>query len=405
MMNANIVKDYEKGKARKDPAALEMLIEHGQEQGFVTFGDIWEFVPKAEEDELLLEKVIGVLAKEEIPFEEDKALQPEEDLEGENGQFSANRIPVVDPEEDYLQHIETEDMVRMYVKEASRVPLLTSEEEVDLAQRIERGILAQTELTRGKVRPKRVQELRRLIEDGWESRERLIRANARLVISVAKKYIGHGVPFLDLIQEGNIGLMRAAKKFDYTRGYKFSTYATWWIRQAVTRAISDQSRTIRVPVHMSDQISRMRRTQNQLQQQMGRMPTTEELAEALGIPPARVEQMTDAARQPISLETPIGEDEDEVLGDFIDGGAPNPEESALDMLMSDNLQSLLDTLPPRELRVLQMRFGLVDGTPKTLNEVGRRMGITRERARQLESQALQRLRHPDKQDQLQHYLD
>jgi RNA polymerase primary sigma factor len=396
----------EKGMNDYERPAVELLIEHGQEQGFVTFNDILEFIPQVDEDEILLEKILGALSNADIPYEDDRSvIQIDDDSGVEGGGFDALRLPIEEPEEDYLQHIETEDMVRLYVKEASRVPLLTSEEEVDLAQRIERGILAQTELARGKVRPKRVQELRRLIEDGWDARERLIRANARLVISVAKKYIGHGVPFLDLIQEGNIGLMRAAKKFDYSRGFKFSTYATWWIRQAVTRAISDQGRTIRVPVHMSDQISRMRRTQHQLQQQMGRTPTTEELAEALEMPPEKVEQMAEYGRTPVSLETPIREDEEDVLGDFIDSGAPNPEESALDSLMGENLKELLDTLPPRELRVLQMRFGLLDGTPLTLNEVGRRMGITRERARQLESQALQRLRNPDIREKLRIYAE
>jgi RNA polymerase primary sigma factor len=395
-----------KGTNDYEHPAVEQLIEYGLDQDFVTMNDILEFFPQAEQDELLLEKILGALSDAEISYEDDQSALPvEDDSEAEDTVIDTLHLPFEEPEDDFLQHIETEDMVRMYVKEASRVPLLTSKEEVDLAQRIERGIMAQTELARGKVRPKRVKELRRLIEDGWEARERLIRANARLVISVAKKYIGHGVPFLDLIQEGNIGLMRAAKKFDYSRGFKFSTYATWWIRQAVTRAISDQGRTIRVPVHMGDQISRMRRTQHQLQQQMGRSPTTEELAEALGVPPVKVEQMADYARSPVSLETPIGEDEEDVLGDFIDSGAPNPEESALDTLMGDNLKELLETLPPRELRVLQMRYGLLDGTPLTLNEVGRRMGITRERARQLESQALQRLRNPETQQKLNAYAE
>jgi RNA polymerase primary sigma factor len=406
MVNKNTATRPSKGTNGYERPAVELLIEHGQDQGFVTMNDIQEFIPRVDEDEILLEKILGVLSNAEIPFEEDPTVMPvDENSDVEGGKFDALRFPIEEPEEDYLQHIETEDMVRLYVKEASRVPLLTSAEEVDLAQRIERGILAQTELARGKVRPKRVRELRLLIEDGWEARERLIRANARLVISVAKKYIGHGVPFLDLIQEGNIGLMRAAKKFDYSRGFKFSTYATWWIRQAVTRALSDQGRTIRVPVHMGDQISRMRRTQHQLQQQLGRAPTTEELAEAMDVPPSKVEQMADYARTPVSLETPIGEDEEEVLGDFIDSGAPNPEESALESLMGENLNELLDTLPPRELRVLQMRFGLLDGTPMTLNEVGRRMGITRERARQLESQALHRLRSPETREKLNAYAE
>jgi RNA polymerase primary sigma factor len=406
MVNENTATRPSKGTNGYERPAVELLIEHGQDQGFVTMNDIQEFIPRVDEDEILLEKILGVLSNAEIPFEEDPTVMPvDENSDVEGGKFDALRFPIEEPEEDYLQHIETEDMVRLYVKEASRVPLLTSAEEVDLAQRIERGILAQTELARGKVRPKRVRELRLLIEDGWEARERLIRANARLVISVAKKYIGHGVPFLDLIQEGNIGLMRAAKKFDYSRGFKFSTYATWWIRQAVTRALSDQGRTIRVPVHMGDQISRMRRTQHQLQQQLGRAPTTEELAEAMDVPPSKVEQMADYARTPVSLETPIGEDEEEVLGDFIDSGAPNPEESALESLMGENLNELLDTLPPRELRVLQMRFGLLDGTPMTLNEVGRRMGITRERARQLESQALHRLRSPETREKLNAYAE
>ena len=309
-------------------------------------------------------------------------------------------------EGDPLENVDTDDTFRMYIKEATLVPLLSASEEAELSQRIERGRLAQSELSRGKVGSKRVRELRMLIEDGWEAREHLIRANARLVISVAKRYIGRGVPFLDLIQEGNIGLMRAAKKFDYHRGFKFSTYATWWIRQAITRALSDQSRTIRLPVHMGDQISRMLRAQNQLQQKLGRMPNKEELAEALGVSPEKVEQMMDVTRQPISLETPIGEDEDEMLGDFVeDRESPNPEDTATHQLLQEDLASVLETLPPRELRILQLRYGLVDGEALTLNEVGRRMGITRERARQLEVQALNRLRHPNTTQKLRPYAD
>jgi RNA polymerase primary sigma factor len=313
-------------------------------------------------------------------------------------------MPVIKPVEDFLRDVEASDMINLYLKEASQLPLLTAKEEVNLAERIERGRDAQQELARGKVSPRRRGELIRLIEDGWSARERLIRSNARLVISVAKKYIGRGLPFLDLIQEGNIGLMRAAKKFEYQRGYKFSTYATWWIRQAITRALAEQSRTIRLPVHMGDQIVRMKRMQHQLHQELGRPASTEELAEALGVPTAKVEQMSEISQQPISLQRPVAEDEEEAIGDFIeDTAAPDPEENAMDTLMREDLKDMLDTLPPRELRVLQLRYGLVDGQTLTLNEVGRKMGITRERVRQLEGQALQRLRSPETREKLKAY--
>jgi RNA polymerase primary sigma factor len=333
-------------------------------------------------------------------FEEEEDLSMEELPENETQQV----VEQTDIED--LEQVDIDDMVKLYVREATRVPLLTALEEKDLAERIECGRLAQEELLKGKIPQNRVRELRRLIEDGWNAREHLIRANARLVISVAKKYVGRGVPFLDLIQEGNIGLMRAGKKFDYHRGFKFSTYATWWIRQAISRALADQSRTIRVPVHMGDQINRMLRVQHELQQRLGRMPSRDELAEALEIPVSKLEHIVEVSRLPVSLETPVGEEDEEVLGDFIeDGTSPNPEETAFHSLMSSDLQELLDQLPPRELRILQLRYGLVDGEPLTLNEVGRRMGITRERARQIEAQALQRLRTPGSTERLQAYAD
>ena len=252
---------------------------------------------------------------------------------------------------------------------------------------------------------KKRQELRRKIEDGWGAREHLITANSRLVISVAKKYMGRGVPFLDLIQEGNIGLIRATKKFDYRRGHKFSTYATWWIRQAVTRAIADQGRTIRVPVHMGDQINKLLRVQHQLTQRLGREPTVEELADELEVPPKKVENMIQVARRPLSLETPTDDEEDSVLGDFIeDDEASPPDDTATYNLLREHLGEVLNSLPPREVRILQLRYGLLDGQAYTLEEVGRKMGVTRERVRQIEAQALSRLRHPSIRRKLRDYL-
>jgi RNA polymerase primary sigma factor len=309
-------------------------------------------------------------------------------------------------EEDDLKNIETDDMVKMYIKEATRTRLLTAEEEVELAQRIERGRMAQQELGRGNTAPSRLNQLRRLVEDGRSASERLIQANALLVISVAKKYIGRNVPFIDLIQEGNIGLMRAAKKFDYTRGFKFSTYATWWIRQAITRALADQSRTIRLPAYMGDQVNRMLRIQQQLQQRLGRAPTPQEIGDMMEMPAVKIEEMIKAIQQPLSLQMSINEDEDDALGDLIeDTTTPNPEDSTIQTLLGSDLKDILEQLPARELRVLQMRYGLLDGEPLTLNEVGRRLGISRERARQIESQALRRLRTPLSQYKLRSYLD
>jgi RNA polymerase primary sigma factor len=307
--------------------------------------------------------------------------------------------------DDYLANIDTTDSIGLYLKEVSQVALLTAKEEVDLAQRIERGRTAREELARGQAAPGRRIELRKSIEDGWLAREHLITANSRLVISVAKKYMGRGVPFLDLIQEGNIGLIRSTKKFDYQRGNKFSTYATWWIRQAVTRAISDQGRTIRVPVHMGDQINKLFRTQYKLTQELGREPTVEELAEALEISPHQVETIIKVARRPLSLELPTGDEEDSVLGDFIeDDEIVPPDEAATYNLLREHLREVLNGLPPREVRILQLRYGLLDGQAYTLEEVGRKVGVTRERVRQIETQALNRLRHPSIRRKLRDYL-
>jgi RNA polymerase primary sigma factor len=398
----NVVDDEE------EYPAIARLIELGRQKTYVTIDDILHFFPEAEQDVEQLEEAFAALLSAGIAYLEDEIMveepvedelgRPEEEVDEEEEQ--AKRISLDD-----LANIDTDDTIGLYLKEVSRVPLLTAVEEVELAQRIERGRLSREELARGNVSIRRRQELRRLIEDGWSAREHLITANSRLVISVAKKYMGRGVPFLDLIQEGNIGLIRATKKFDYRRGHKFSTYATWWIRQAVTRAIADQGRTIRVPVHMGDQINKLLRVQHQLTQRLGREPSVDELANALEVTPKKVENMIQVARRPLSLETPTDDEEDSVLGDFIeDDEAPPPDDSATYNLLREHLEEVLNTLPPREVRILQLRYGLLDGQAYTLEEVGRKMGVTRERVRQIEAQALSRLRHPSIRRKLRDYL-
>ncbi|HID84613.1 MAG TPA: sigma-70 family RNA polymerase sigma factor [Anaerolineales bacterium] len=388
---------------------VAQLIELGRQKGYVTLDDILHYFPEAEQDVDQLEEAFAALLSAGIPYVEDEIIEEpsEEELEEEEEEEEKERLRRAEAdEEDYLANIDTDDMIGLYLKEVGRIPLLTAEEEVELAQKIEAGRQARAELAKGNVSPERREELRRLIEEGWQARERLITANSRLVISVAKKYMGRGVSFLDLIQEGNIGLIRATKKFDWRRGHKFSTYATWWIRQAVTRAIADQGRTIRVPVHMGDQINRLLRVQHQLTQKLGRDPTIEELAEALEVPPKKVEHMIQVARRPLSLEMPTDDEEDSVLGDFVqDSDAPAPDEAAIQNLLRQQLEEVLKTLPPREVRILQLRYGLLDGQAYTLEEVGRKMGVTRERVRQIEAQALSRLRQPNIRRQLQEYLD
>jgi len=383
---------------------IARLIDLGRQKSYVTIDDILHFFPDAEHDVEQLEEAFAALMSAGVPYVEDVSNEepPEDelDLTDEDDEDKDN-----DGASDDLAHIDTDDTIGLYLKEVSRVPLLTAEEEVDLAQRIERGRMAREELAKGNVENNRRFELRTLIEDGWNAREHLITANSRLVISVAKKYMGRGVPFLDLIQEGNIGLIRATKKFDYRRGHKFSTYATWWIRQAVTRAIADQGRTIRVPVHMGDQINKLLRVQHQLTQRLGREPAVEELAQTLDVTPKKVENMIQVARRPLSLETPTDDEEDSVLGDFIeDDEAPPPDESATYNLLKEHLEDVLNGLPPREVRILQLRYGLLDGQAYTLEEVGRKMGVTRERVRQIEAQALSRLRHPIIRRKLRDYL-
>jgi len=285
------------------------------------------------------------------------------------------------------------------------VPLLTAEEEIVLARRIEAGKIAQEELSRDGHDAEERAELRKVVQDGLAARDHLIRANSRLVISIVKKYIGRGVPFLDLIQEGNIGLMRTINKFDYRLGYKFATYATWWIRQAAVRAIANQSRTVRLPVHINDQVNKLWRVVYRLTQEMECEPTSEELAGAMGIPPRKAEELLSVARYPFSLDMPIDDKGESELGDFIeDRDSIAPDEEVTNALLRELLQDILQDLPPREVRILQLRYGLVDGKTYTLGEVSKKLGVTRERVRQIQAQALRRLRHPTRSRRLRGFL-
>lgn len=389
-------------------SAVARLVDLGRKQGYLTIDDILNFFPEAERDVDKLEEAFAALLSAGIPYVDDPdMLEPSDaDLVTEDEEDKRSSKQKTDNNDNYLANIDTDDMIGLYLKEVGRVPLLTAEQEVSLAKRIERGRIAREVLASGdRIDAEQRAEYRFSVEDGWAAREHLITANSRLVISVAKKYMGRGVPFQDLIQEGNIGLIRAAKKFDYRRGHKFSTYATWWIRQAVTRAIADQGRTIRVPVHMGDQINKLLRVQHQLTQRLGRDPSVEELAESLDVPPKKVENMIQVARRPLSLETPTDDEEDSVLGDFVqDYEAPAPDETATYNLLRQQLGEVLDGLPPREVRILQLRYGLLDGQAYTLEEVGSKMGVTRERVRQIEAQALSRLRHPMVSRKLKEYL-
>jgi RNA polymerase primary sigma factor len=387
-----------------DSNAWKTLIAQGEEQGYITYDDILARFPTLEHNIELLEELLDTLHNAGV---EVLPTSPARDVSGD-GASAEEAEELLDPRalyEDlikdagYQQALDTDDVVGLYLKEAGRVPLLTADEEVALARRMESGQFARTQLREMRamgngLTDDMVRELEDLIEDGEAAQEYLVRANSRLVISVAKKYIGRGVHFLDLIQEGNIGLIRAARKFEYRRGHKFSTYATWWIRQAVSRAVADQGRTIRVPVHMGDQINRLRRVSTQLTQELGREPTTNELANAMDTTPDKIDNLIEISRRPISLETPIEEDADSEFGDFIeDKSSPQPAEVVTHNLLREHLE-----------QVLELRYGLLDGETHTLEEVGQKIGVTRERVRQLEAQALNRLRHSSAHQLLQDYL-
>ncbi len=328
---------------------------------------------------------------DDYPFDDEDLFEEEED-------------DTLDPEFD-LTGIASSDTVGLYLREMARVPLLSNDEEVSLAMRIEAGWEAGDQLE-ADPDSERVSEWRWLIEDGNDAREHLISANTRLVVSIAKKYMNRGVPFLDLIQEGNLGLMKAVEKFDYKRGYRFSTYATWWIRQTITRAIADQGRTIRVPVHMSDRIRKLYRVIRELEQKNGAKPTVEEIADIMELEPRKVQWMLRVSWQPLSLEQPVGEDEDSELGNFIENDElPTPAQSAYHNLLEEKIEEVLATLTEREAKILRLRFGLQNGRSYTLEEVGQKFGLTRERIRQIEGRALRRLRHPRRSRQLKDYLD
>lgn len=394
---------------QEDPknARIVALIGLGRERGFVTSADILRLIPDVEGEMDSLEKIFAALISAGISYTEDEDRDKQDDdhldSEGEDDQEPEDKNQ---EENGRLGNLDPDDLVGLYFNDAARRPLLTADQEIQLAQRVERGYAARDELSQTrKLSDQRRSELKYQIDDGWAAVEHLITANSRLVISVARRYLGRGVPFLDLIQEGNIGLMRAAKKYDYQRGFKFSTYATWWIRQAVTRAIADQGRTIRMPVHMGDQVSKVFRVQHKLKQSLGRDPEIQEIAEALEITPEKVEHLLQIARHPLSLEMPTTFEDDSVLGDFIeDIQSPAPPQMAEDSLLHRDLVAVLEVLPAREVRILQLRYGLLGGKRHTLQEVGDKMGVSRERIRQIETQALRRLRHPSVYQKLRGYL-
>lgn len=369
------------------------LMEQAEAQGFLTTEDVVVFLQQEDDPDLSLEDLRQYLEKMGVEVLDEEMAVPAESLVQEG---------VVD-----LEQIQADDTVGLYLKEMSRVPLLSNEEELELARRIERGRHAQAELQRlDRRHTARRRELEALVADGLAARDHLIRANTRLVVSVAKRYVGRGVPFLDLIQEGNLGLMKAVEKYDYHRGFRFSTYATWWIRQTISRAIADQSRTIRVPVHMSDRIRQMFRRKHELEQDLGRPPTNEELAAALGITVERLEWMQRVALLPLSLESPVGDEEEAAeLGAFIeDEDTPSPTQVTYQNMLREKIEEVLNTLSPREALILRLRYGLDHDRPYTLEEVGQKFGLTRERIRQIEGKALRRLRHPSRARQLKGYL-
>ena len=353
---------------------VNSILKKAKEQGQITYGDLAKELDDVEPEQI--DKVFDAFEEIGIDLLNDDDFDEEPDDEDLK---EVENLKLDEITETSYEGINVDDPVRMYLREIGRIPLLTYEQELDLAKRI--------------------------LEDDEEARQKLAESNLRLVVSIAKKYVGRGMLFLDLIQEGNMGLIKAVEKFDYTKGFKFSTYATWWIRQAITRAIADQARTIRIPVHMVETINKLIRTSRHLLQQLGREPTVEEIAEEMEIPVEKVMEIQKIAQDPVSLETPIGEEDDSHLGDFIqDDDSPAPHDSAAYTLLKEQLEEIMNTLTPREAKVLKLRFGLEDGKARTLEEVGREFQVTRERIRQIEAKALRKLRHPSRSKKLRDYM-
>ena len=374
------------------------LIEKGKKKGVLTFKEISDAFEDIEVTPEEIERLYDIFEKESIELVEDLDKELEE-IEVSKEELEDLSVP---------EGINIDDHVKMYLKEIGKVNLLTPEEELSLAKRMADGETAKEQLEEigEEIDEDTKKQIDLLIADGEKAKKSLAEANLRLVVSIAKRYVGRGMLFLDLIQEGNLGLIKAVDKFDYTKGYKFSTYATWWIRQAITRAIADQARTIRIPVHMVETINKLVRVSRQLVQELGREPTPEELAKELNMPVDKVREISKISQEPVSLETPIGEEEDSHLGDFIpDEDAPAPSEAASFVLLKEQLGAVLETLSEREAKVLRLRFGLDDGRARTLEEVGKEFDVTRERIRQIEAKALRKLRHPSRSKKLKDFLD
>lgn len=381
-------------KQRHRSEVLNSLLEKAGVQGYLTTDDLMEAVPDVDSERLNV--ILTVLRRRGVDVLD--AQLPEDSREDDSGFESESWGNPMDL-------VASNDAIGLYLKEMARVPLLSREEEFAIARKIEAARRARKELQRGGLSPATLRTLEVDIQEGQAAREHIIKANTRLVVSIAKRYMGRGLAFLDLIQEGNLGLMKAVEKYDYRRGFRFSTYATWWIRQTITRAIADQARTIRVPVHMSDRIRQIYRHTRELEQALGREPTTMELAEVMKLPVEKVQWIRRVSWTPLSLESPVGDDEESELGMFIEDELnPTPMQSAYESLLREKIRVVLDALPEREAHVLRLRFGLEDGNIYTLEEVGLKFGLTRERIRQIEGKALRRLRQPKRARQLRDYL-
>ncbi|MCL5291461.1 MAG: RNA polymerase sigma factor RpoD [Actinobacteria bacterium] len=394
---------------------VKKLIEHGRNKGVLSTDEIGDALQDVDLTSEQLDNIFSYLFSQGIDIIDlgdntDDPQDPEEVPESMSEEPQEEEAEVEEKPErriDLSVKAPTNDPVRMYLKEIGKVPLLSAEEEIILAKKIEGGEEAAKKLESGVKLPRdEVRHLRRQEREGMNAKKKLVEANLRLVVSIAKRYVGRGMLFLDLIQEGNLGLIRAVEKFNWRKGFKFSTYATWWIRQAITRAIADQARTIRIPVHMVETINKLIRVQRALLQELGREPTPEEIGDQMGLAPEKVREILKISQEPVSLETPIGEEEDSQLGDFIeDSDAEVPADAASFSLLQEQLREVLDTLSDRERKVIELRFGLIDGHPRTLEEVGRVFGVTRERIRQIESKTLSKLRHPNRSAKLRDYLE